>query len=146
MPISVLIVDDHEVMRDTIRRMLAGHPDFCVVAEASDGAAAVRLAERHRPQVALIDIGMKRMNGLEATTHIARRSPETAVLILTVYKLEQYVVRAVGAGARGYLLKESLDEEELARAIHAVRDGGHYFSEAIAAAVPAALRSAGDAI
>jgi DNA-binding NarL/FixJ family response regulator len=143
MPISILIADDHEVMRGTLRRMLGSHPDFVVVAEAGDGAEAVRLAEQRRPDVAVVDIGMKGMNGIEATAQILRGSPKTAVLIVTVYRLEQYVASAVGAGARGYLLKEFLDDDELVRAVRTLRDGGRFFSPAIAGAVPAALGATG---
>ena len=146
MPISVLIADDHDVMRETVRRMLAAAPDIVVVAEASDGGEAVALAAQFHPDVALIDIGMKGVNGIEATTQLLRHSPQTAVLILTVYQVEQYVIRSVAAGARGYLLKESLDDEELLRAIHVVRNGGRFFSQAIADAVPQAFRSASDPV
>ncbi len=141
MPIRILLADDHDVLRETLRGMLASHSDFVVAGEAADGLQAVEAAERLHPDVAVVDIGMKGMNGIEATAHILRRSPETAVLMLTVYKQDYYVSRAVQAGARGYLLKESLEEEELVRAIRTVRDGGHFFSPAVVKAVPAQKRS-----
>ncbi|MBZ5582868.1 MAG: response regulator transcription factor [Acidobacteriia bacterium] len=144
MPIRILLADDHDILRETLRGMLASHSDFVVIGEAADGAQAVELAERSRPDVAVVDIGMKGMNGIEATVRILRRSPETAVLMLTVYKQESYVTRAVQAGARGYLLKESLEEEELVRAIRTVREGGRFFSAAVTKAVPPQKSSGGD--
>ena len=136
MPISVLIVDDNEVLRDTLRRMLDSFDDLQVVAEAGDGAAAIALAEKHKPNVAVLDIGMKGMTGIEAARRILGISPRTAVLMLTVYNIEPYVVRSLQAGARGYLLKESLDPDELAEAIRTVSRGGYYFSSAVRSALP----------
>jgi two-component system NarL family response regulator/two-component system response regulator DegU len=130
MPITILLVDDHKVFRDALKRTLEGCPDMLVVAEASDGVEAVELAERHRPDVALVDIGMKKMNGIEATVQLLRRSPETAVLILTVYNDEHYIASAAAAGARAYLTKDSLDEAELVQTIQAVRAGGRVFQSA----------------
>lgn len=99
MPITILLVDDHKVFRDALRRMLEGCAELLVVAEAGDGAEAIELAERHHPDVAVVDIGMKKMNGIETTARLLRRSPETAVLILTVYNDERYIASAAAAGA-----------------------------------------------
>lgn len=93
---------------------------------------AVAIAELRRPDVAVLDIGMKNMNGIEAASRISRSSPGTAILMLTVHSHPNYVERAIHAGARGYLLKESLDDEELTRAVHAIRQGENYFSAAVA--------------
>lgn len=134
--ITILLADDHEALRGTLRRMLESHDDLLVVAEASDGFGAVELAKRYHPDVAVVDIGMKEMNGIEATAHLRRDTPETAVLILTVHFNERFVVRAIEAGARGYLLKDCLDEEEFVLAIHTLRAGGRFFSSAVAASVP----------
>jgi DNA-binding NarL/FixJ family response regulator len=137
MPISVLLADDHDILRQGLRLILEAHPDLVVLGEARDGAEAIELAGRLRPDVAVVDIGMKPKNGIEATAQIRQCSPGTAVLILTVYDDEYYVIRAVGAGARGYMLKESLEEEDLVRAIHTLCAGGRFFSPAIAGFVPA---------
>jgi DNA-binding NarL/FixJ family response regulator len=107
-----------------------------VVADAADGPRAIECARRHHPHIAVIDIGMKPMNGIEVTTQILRHSPETAVLILTVYNHQHYVVRSLEAGARGYLLKDSLDEEEFVSAIRELRTGGRHFAASIAPLVP----------
>ena len=134
--ITILLVDDHEPLRATLRRMLENHADLEVVADAGDGPRAIEYAQRHRPHIAVVDIGMKPMNGIEATAQILRHSPETAVLILTVYNHQNYVIRSLEAGARGYLLKDSLDEEEFVRAIHELRTGGRHFAASIAPYVP----------
>ncbi len=132
MAITILLADDHDVLRESLRRMLQAHTEFSVVGEASDGVQAVAIAELRRPDVAVLDIGMKNMNGIEAASRIARSSPGTAILMLTVHSHPNYVERAIHAGARGYLLKESLDDEELTRAVHAIRQGENYFSAAVA--------------
>ncbi len=132
MPISILLAEDHDILRESLRQMLESHKDLRVVAEAADGAKAVELAERLVPDVAVLDIGMKKLNGLEAAAHISLRCPHTAILMLTVYGGPQYVVRAVQAGARGYLLKESLEDEDLVCAIRTVHTGGRFFSPAVA--------------
>ncbi len=128
MAITILLADDHDVVRESLRRMLEGHVEFSVIAEASDGVEAVAMAERRRPQVAVLDIGMKNMNGIEAASRISQCSPETAILMVTVHNNRRYVERAVKAGARGYLLKDALDDEELTRAVHTVLNGDSYFS------------------
>src|SRR5207249_2874602 len=106
-------------------------PEFLIVAETESGLQAVEQAEARRPDVAIVDIAMKELNGIEATAQIIRRSPRTAVLILSMYSDERYVIRAVRAGARGYLLKNSAGDE-LLRAVHAVQTGTAFFSPAVA--------------
>jgi DNA-binding NarL/FixJ family response regulator len=137
MPIRILLADDHDILREGLRQIIESHSDLMVLAEARDGLETVELAGRLHPEVAVVDIGMKGKNGIEATAQIRQCSPGTAVLILTVYDDEHYVIRAVGAGARGYMLKESLEEKDLVQAIHTLREGGHFFSPAIAGFVPA---------
>ena len=144
MAITVLIADDHDILRESLRQMLDSHEDLRVVAEAGDGAEAVRLAELHRPDVAVLDIGMKGMNGLEAAARISSLCPQTAILMLTVYSYARYVTRAIKAGARGYFVKESLDGDELVNAIRTLRNGGCCFSREIAESAAAAIRRAGD--
>ena len=127
----ILLADDHHLFRNGLRRILEGQDDFEIVAEASTGLEAIDLAKLHRPDVAGVDIAMKELNGIEATSQIIRHSPETAVLILSMYSDERYVMRAVKAGARGYLLKDTL-EEGLIEAITSVQAGQAYFSPSVA--------------
>ena len=131
MSTQILLADDHAILRQGLRRILESYPEFVVVAEAGDGMEAAELAEAYHPDVAVVDIGMKGMNGIEATAEILRRSPQTNVLMLTMHNNEHYVQRAVKAGARGYLLKDTV-EEELVEAIRLVEAGGKFFSPAVA--------------
>ena len=130
MPTTVLLADDHTLMRQGLRHILESHSDFAIVAEASSGIEAVEAARQHRPDVAVVDVAMKELNGIEATSQILKHSPHTAVLILSMYSDERYVMRAVKAGARGYLLKNSAGDE-LIQAIHAVQKGLAFFSPAV---------------
>jgi two-component system, NarL family, response regulator NreC len=129
--IRVLLADDHGLLRKGIRSVLAEHVDIVVVGEAHDGPQAIRLAEELNPDVVIMDIAMPRLNGLEAATQIARKSKRMGILILSMYSDEEYLVRAVTAGVRGYLLKDSA-EPDLARAVRAVAGGKTFFSPAIA--------------
>lgn len=131
MPIRILLADDHTLFRLGLRRVLDEYPEFQVVAEADTGIKAVDLAREHHPDIAIVDIGMKELNGVECTAQLLRQSPETAVLILSMHSDERYVLRAVKAGARGYLLKDSV-EEGLVRALHLLHEGQAYFSPAVA--------------
>jgi two-component system, NarL family, response regulator NreC len=131
MSTRILLADDHTLMRQGLRYILESRPEFNIVAEASSGIEAVEAARHHKPDVAIIDVAMKEMNGIEATTQILKYSPGTAVLILSMYSDERYVLRAVKAGARGYLLKNSAGEE-LIQAIHTVEKGLAFFSPAVA--------------
>jgi len=130
-PIGILLADDHTILRQGVRRILESDPGFLVVAEAASGLQAVELCQRHQPDVAIVDIGMKELNGIEATTQMLRRSPKTAVLILSMFADERYVIRAVKSGAKGYLLKDSV-EEDLLQAVRVVHAGQSYFSPPIA--------------
>jgi DNA-binding NarL/FixJ family response regulator len=131
MPITIELADDHAILRQGLRRILEDHPNLAVVAEAASGIEAVEMAAEHKPDVALVDVGMKELNGIEATAQILRRSPGTAVLILSMYSDERYVVRAVRAGARGYLLKDSV-EADLVKAIEQAHAGKSFFSPEVA--------------
>ncbi len=131
MPTRILLADDHTLMRQGLRHILESRADFDIVAEAASGIEAVELARQHQPDVAIVDVAMKEMNGIDATAQIVKHCPSTAVLILSMYSDERYVLRAVKAGARGYLLKNSAGEE-LIRAIHEVEKGRSFFSPAVA--------------
>jgi DNA-binding NarL/FixJ family response regulator len=130
MSLRILLADDHNLFRQGIRRILEAQPDLQVVAEASSGLEAIDLARQHQPDVAIVDIAMKELNGIEATAQLLRHSPKTAVLILSMYSDERYVVRAVRAGARGYLLKDTV-EEGLIDAVQHVAQGQAFFSPTI---------------
>jgi two-component system, NarL family, response regulator NreC len=131
MSVRILLVDDHTLMRQGLRHILESQPDFDIIAESSSGIEAVEAARLHKPDVAIVDVAMKELNGIEATSQILKHSPNTAVLILSMYSDERYVLRAVKAGARGYLLKNSAGDE-LIQAIHTVQRGMAFFSPAVA--------------
>jgi DNA-binding NarL/FixJ family response regulator len=132
--IRILIVDDHTLVRAGIRMLLATMRDVEVVAEASDGNQALALIEQHRPQVVLMDIAMKAVNGLDATAKISAAHPEVRVLILSMHANEEYVLQALRAGAAGYLLKEAATAE-LEIALQAVSRGETYLSPPVSRAV-----------
>jgi two-component system, NarL family, response regulator NreC len=131
MSIKVLLADDHTLMRQGLRHILETSDEFDIVAEASSGIEAVEAARRLRPDIAVVDVAMKELNGIEATAQILKHSPHTGVLMLSMYSDERYVLRAVKAGARGYLLKNSAGDE-LIQAIHNVQKGLAFFSPAVA--------------
>ena len=120
--LRVLLGDDHTVLRQGLRKILEDRRDWRVVAEAGNGRDAVREAIELNPDVAVLDIGMPLLNGIEATRQIVRRAPSVRVLILSMHSDQAYVTQAVQAGARGYLLKESAGAELIA-AIAAVAAG-----------------------
>ncbi|MEE9199243.1 MAG: response regulator transcription factor [Dehalococcoidia bacterium] len=121
--VRVLVVDDHPVVREGLRAMLTGENGIEVVGEAANGEEAIEQSLRLEPDVALVDIRMPGISGIEVTERIKLAQPGTAVIILTMYDSEMYVVEAIRAGAAGYLLKDST-REILVRAIHSVVDGG----------------------
>ncbi len=129
--LRILLGDDHVLVRQGIRKILEDRPEWEVVAEASDGREAVRQAETKHPQVAVLDIGMPLLNGIEATRQIVRRSPNIRVLILSMHANEGYIIQALKAGATGYLLKDSLDAD-LIRGVAAVAIGKSFFSPVVA--------------
>jgi DNA-binding NarL/FixJ family response regulator len=129
-PIRILLADDHTVMRRGLRLLLESQAGFTVVAEASDGRQAVEQAEATRPDVAVLDIAMPNLNGIEAAQRIGASSPRTAIVVLSMHSDEGYVLRALKAGAKGYLLKDSA-EGDLIGAIRAVSEGKAFFSPEI---------------
>ena len=132
--IRVLLGDDHTVLRQGLRKILEDRRDWRVVAEAGNGRDAVREAIEQNPDVAVLDIGMPLLTGIEATRQIVRRAPGVRILILSMHSDQAYVTQAVQAGARGYLLKESAGSELIA-AIAAVAAGKTFFSPAVAQVV-----------
>lgn len=126
----VLLADDHTLLRAGLRSLLEELPGIEVVAEAADGREALALVEAHRPDVVLMDIAMPHLNGLDVAARLRQEQPEVNILILSMYKDEAYVRRAILAGAAGYLLKDS-DTEELGLALRAVARGETYLSPAV---------------
>lgn len=129
-PVRILLADDHTVMRSGLRLLLERQPNLKVVGEAADGRQAVTLSESANPDVVIMDIGMPNLNGIEAARQIVSRSPRTAIAILSMHSDESYVIRALKAGARAYLLKDSAEADLLA-AVRALTEGKSFFSPAI---------------
>jgi NarL family two-component system response regulator LiaR len=129
--VRILIADDHALMRDGIRKILERESDFDVVAEASDGEEAIAFTESLKPDVAIIDISMPKVDGIEVTKHIKEYCPGTAVLILTAFDDDEFVFSLIEAGAAGYLLK-SVQSQELVQAIRAIREGESVLHPAVA--------------
>ena len=139
-PLRIVVVDDHPVVRDGLRGMLDGQADLAVVGEAADGLEAVTVVARERPDVVLMDLRMPRMDGVAATGKIYAAQPQARVLILTTYDEDHDIVRAIEAGARGVLLKDS-PREELFRAIRATARGEMVLAPAVTARVFGRLRA-----
>ena len=127
---TVLLVEDHTLVRAGLRTLVEGFEGFQVVAETGDGREAVRLARQWAPDIALIDISMPGLNGLDATTLILRETPETRVVILSMHTAENYVLEALRAGAVGYVAKDAA-VDELERALRAVLKGERWLSPAV---------------
>lgn len=124
---DVLLVDDHKIMRDGIKAILKHSEEFHVVGESENGSDAVQMCKRLRPQIVLMDIGLPGLNGIEATTEILRHTPETKVVILSMYDDEHSVVSAIRSGARAFVLKKASDND-LLDALRTVAKGGSYLS------------------
>lgn len=139
-PIRLLIVDDHPVVRDGLRGMLGSQPDFQVLGEAGDGAEAVRLTESLQPDVVLMDLRMPQVDGVSATGQIRSRWPQIHVLVLTTYDTDADILRAIEAGATGYLLKDA-GREELFQAVRTAAGGYSYLSPAVASRLVGRVRS-----
>jgi len=128
--IRILLADDHTIMRRGLRLLLERQPGFEVVGEAADGRQAAERAEETKPDVVMLDIAMPNMSGIEAAQRIRALLPQVAIVILSMHSDEGYVLRALKAGARGYLLKDSA-ESDLIEAIKAVSEGKAFFSPEI---------------
>jgi two-component system, NarL family, response regulator NreC len=126
----VLLADDHGIVRRGMKALLELEPGVEIVGEAADGSECLRLCETLEPDVAIVDIAMPRLNGVEVTARAVKANPRLKVIILSMYADESYVVRALGAGARAYLLKDAT-EDDLLPAVRAVAAGRSFFSPAV---------------
>jgi two-component system response regulator NreC len=132
--IRILLADDHAVVRQGFRMILAGQPDMEIVGEAGNGREAVELSEKLQPDIVVMDVAMPELNGIEATRRVSTSSPRARVLALSMHKDSVYVREILRAGARGYLLKDAADSDLIA-AVRAVFRGEGYLSPAISEAV-----------
>ena len=132
--IRILIADDHGIVRTGLKLLLDRIPEMEVAGEAADGREAVRLAAELRPDIVIMDIAMPLLNDLQAAAQVIHENPRTGVIFLSMHTDESYIVKALDAAARGYLLKDNADED-MERAIRAVAAGKPYFSPAIAQAM-----------
>ncbi len=129
-PIRILLADDHTIVRDGLRALVEKQPDMTVSGEAADGREAVQIAEENAPDVVVMDIAMPNMNGIEATRRIVAQRPATGVVILSMHQDESYVLRSLKAGARGYLLKDSL-RSDVVEAIRSVAQGRSFLTRKV---------------
>lgn len=123
--VDIVLIDDHKLFREGVKRILDYEDSFQVVAEGGDGLAASKLVKEYQPDVVLMDINMPEMNGIQATANLVSQYPDTYVIILSIHDDESYVTHALKTGARGYLLKE-MDSDSLIEAIKVVSEGGSY--------------------
>ena len=142
--ITVLLVDDHQLVRKGFRRILEDDPDLRVVGEAGSGVEAIQMAERFTPRVIVMDMSMPGLDGVQATKEVLRRLPATAILILSMYAEESYIRNAFEAGAKGYLLKNAI-EVDLTAAVKTVAGGKQYKSPGLPSgnSTPTAAPSSG---
>lgn len=125
MTTKIVIIDDHQLFREGVKRILEFEKSFQVVAEGDDGSDALGLVQEYEPDVVIMDINMPQMNGVEATRELVEQYPNTKVIILSIHDDENYVTHALKTGAQGYLLKE-MDADALIEAVRVVADGGSY--------------------
>ena len=140
MPIRIVLVDDHALVRQGFRRILEDDPELQVAGEAGNGLDAVALVKKTDPDVVVMDMAMPEMNGLHATMEMVKQRPETKVLILSMYSDEQYVRNALDAGAKGYILKNAI-ENDLVRAVKAVAAGEQYLSPELSTVLISAIKT-----
>lgn len=133
-PIRIVIADDHPLVRDGLKSFLQKIPEFQVVAEAEDGLQLVRLVAEHHPDVALVDISMPHLNGLEALQRLSHQYPDLKLIVLTMHEEPEYILKSLSSGARAYLLKNA-EPQELQKAIMTVVKGGKYFNATVSSIV-----------
>ena len=127
---TIILAEDHHIVRQGLRALLEAEPDIQIVGEAANGLEAAQLAESRRPDVMIVDLMMPGLNGLEVTRQVAQRSPQTQVIILSAFENEAYVTEALGSGAAGYVLKRS-SAADLVRAVREVVAGRRYLSPSL---------------
>jgi DNA-binding NarL/FixJ family response regulator len=142
MPIRIVLADDHVLVRQGLRSLLE-REKFQVVAEASDGQEAIRLTETHHPDIAVIDISMPILNGIDTVRELGRSCPKTKTILLTHHEEDQYIREALGVGVKGYVVKNQV-ASDLVHAIHLVSRGQFYLSPGVSRAVVEAYRTKAD--
>jgi DNA-binding NarL/FixJ family response regulator len=130
-PIRIIIADDHPLVRDGLKTVLHKMPDFQVVAEAEDGLQLIRLIDQHQPTLALVDISMPHLNGLEALKKLSGLYPHLKLIVLTMHEEPEYILKSMNSGAHAYLLK-NVEPQELQKAIMTVVNGGKYYTQTVA--------------
>ncbi len=130
MAVNILIADDHDIIREGIKSVLAAHPEYKVCAEAANGEEALELAEKFKPDVLLMDVSMPKLSGLDVLARIKKVSPDTKIIMITVHKMGAYVLKAIRAGVAGYINKENV-AEELITALSRVLRGQTYLGASI---------------
>jgi two-component system response regulator NreC len=128
--ITLVLAEDHHIVRQGIRSLLEAEADFKVIGEVSDGLEAVRMVESLHPDILVLDLMMGGLNGLEVARQVSKHSPKTAIIILSMYNNEAYVLEALKAGAKGYVLKDSTTDE-LVKAVREAVIGRHYLSASL---------------
>jgi len=134
--LTILLADDHPIVRDGLKVLLDIQPGMSVVAEAENGKEVLASAQTQCLDIAILDIGMPEMNGIDCAAELHRRCPQTQIIMLSIHGTSEYIIRSIKAGARGYLLKDSLSKE-IVRAIHTVHEGQYIVSKKIAATLSA---------
>ena len=129
--IKIILADDHRIFRKGLKSLLSEKENIEILAEADNGAEALEAARKYRPEIVIMDIAMPKMDGIEATRQIRERLPDTEVIILSMHAKKAYIDQVLKAGAKGYVLKDS-DEENLIAAINTVHNGGYYLDSPIA--------------
>jgi DNA-binding NarL/FixJ family response regulator len=130
-PIRIIIADDHPLVRDGLKTVLHKMPNFQVVAEAEDGLQLIRLIDQHQPTLALVDISMPHLNGLEALKKLSGLYPHLKLIVLTMHEEPEYILKSMNSGAHAYLLK-NVEPQELQKAIMTVVNGGKYYTQTVA--------------
>ncbi len=140
---TIVVADDHKIVREGLVKLLEARPDFTVIGEASDGEEAVRMVLEKKPDVVIMDIWMPRLSGIDATRRIGKRGSQAKILVLSMHESRTYVEEVLRAGASGYIVKNSASSD-LLQAIDAVRSGASYLSPAITQQVVDAIARPGD--